>query len=93
MSYSSRFMRAGFTLRDTIVETISSVVGSDQKDSPHPEGIEECRVGKAMRAHLHDHAVEDGHALPRFATLQHVSVQAAKGPDQHQNRNRNAEQP
>jgi Acyclic terpene utilisation family protein AtuA len=40
----------GFTLRDTIVETISSVVSSDQKDSPHPEGIEESVLRVAVEA-------------------------------------------
>jgi hypothetical protein len=41
---------AGFTPRDTIVETISSVVGSDQEDSPHPEGIEESVLRVAVEA-------------------------------------------
>jgi hypothetical protein len=45
-----RVLGAGFTLRDTIVETISSVVGSDQEDSPHPEGIEESVLRVAVEA-------------------------------------------
>jgi Acyclic terpene utilisation family protein AtuA len=52
-----RVLGAGFTLRDTIVETISSVVGSDQKDSPHPEGIEESVLRVAVEADERD-AVE-----------------------------------
>ncbi len=45
-----RVRDAGFTPRDTIVETISSVVGSDDKHSPHPEGIEESVLRVAVEA-------------------------------------------
>ncbi len=45
-----RVLGAGFTLRDSIVETISSVVGSDDKHSPHPEGIEESVLRVAVEA-------------------------------------------
>jgi hypothetical protein len=45
-----RVCDAGFTPRDTIIETISSVVGSDEKDSPHPEGIEESVLRVAVEA-------------------------------------------
>jgi hypothetical protein len=55
-----RVLGAGFTLRDTIVETISSVVGSDQKDSPHPEGIEESVLRVAVEA-------DDRDAVERFS--------------------------
>jgi hypothetical protein len=55
-----RVREAGFTLRDTIVETISSVVSSDQKDSPHPEGIEESVLRVAVEA-------EDREAVERFS--------------------------
>ena len=55
-----RVRDAGFTLRDTIVETISSVVGSDQKDSPHPEGIEESVLRVAVEA-------DDREAVERFS--------------------------
>jgi hypothetical protein len=55
-----RVRDAGFTMRDKIVETISSVVGSDQKDSPHPEGIEESILRVAVEAN-------DRKAVERFA--------------------------
>jgi hypothetical protein len=45
-----RVREMGFTLRDSIIETISSVVSSDQKDSPHPEGIEESVLRVAVEA-------------------------------------------
>src|SRR3954452_12275563 len=55
-----RVRDAGFTLRDTIIETISSVVGSDQEDSPHPEGIEESILRVAVEA-------DDRDAVERFS--------------------------
>jgi hypothetical protein len=55
-----RVLDSGFTLRDTIVETISSVVGSDEKDSPHPEGIEESVLRVAVEA-------DDREAVERFS--------------------------
>jgi hypothetical protein len=55
-----RVLGAGFTLRDTIAETLSSVVGSDQKDSPHPEGIEESVLRVAVEAN-------DREAVERFS--------------------------
>jgi len=55
-----RVRDAGFTPRDAIVETISSVVSSDQKDSPHPEGIEESVLRVAVEA-------DDRKAVERFS--------------------------
>src|SRR4051812_40743528 len=55
-----RVRDAGFTLRDTIIETISSVVSSDQKDSPHPEGIEESILRVAVEA-------DEREAVERFS--------------------------
>jgi hypothetical protein len=55
-----RVRDAGFEPRDTIVETVSSVVSADQKNAPHPEGIEES----VLRVAAEDESRE---AVERFS--------------------------
>jgi hypothetical protein len=45
-----RVRDAGFTPRDTMVETVSSIVSADQVGAPHPEGIEESVLRVAIEA-------------------------------------------
>ena len=63
-----RVREAGFTLRDSIVETLGSRVGAYKKVAPRPEGFEESVLRVAVEADSRDAVERFTHELMPYIT-------------------------